>query len=382
MKTFVANLDDGLYLESYKVCNSEYGSEPLQYLAMKAYEAGIAPSDKELATREQHYLRKFNIDDSQPSRVRKAKQYAHDLYALEKVFEHFGVPIDDPESTVDKAFTISTLRAVFPEFYDSLIVAGILAMPLLDVLVSHSETSNRTVFDHITLNETAADRSTSLAGEFTTFSETNITLANAPVKVKKFGQALKSSDEAMQNASLPVFQRTLERIGMQLMIDITDFALDVLLLGDGNSGAASATAAAVSGAPTFADWTSLIYAFAIGYQPSDFIATSNALTKLVTTIPEFKDPFAWSRPFQVSGVPPSVFGLNPHRWDSQGSSNWATTKVLVIQRDRCLAQYNNGGLKSEQDRIINGQWALVTTSLSTAFAIWDPASRRLGTGFG
>lgn len=385
MKTFAANLDDGLYAESYNQCKSDYWCEPLQYLAMKAYEAGIAPDDKTLAKRESHYLQKFQIHPEEVSpRAQRVKNFAHDLYALEKVFDHFGMPIDGPDAvTVEKAFTVGTLRAAFPEYYDAMIVMGILASTeLLDVLVSHSDTANRTVFDHITLAETAGDRSTGLAGEFTAFAETNVVLANAPVKVKKFGQVLKASDEAIQNASLPVFQRTLERIGQQLMIDVIDFAMDVTLLGDGTAGSASATASGVSGAPTFADWVSILYAFSIGYKPTDFIATSTVLAKMVTTIPEFKDPFAWGpRAFQVSGTPVSAFGLNPHRWDSLGSSGWATTKVLLIQADRALSQYNNGGLKSENFRIVQGQFSGVTTSLSTAFAIWDSAARRVGTGW-
>jgi len=382
MKTFLANLDDGLYKEAKSLeIKSDYGSAPLQYLAMKAYEAGIAPSDAELRDREKAAMLKFDVPETDLTRAAKVKQYAHDTYALEKTFEACGCPLWGADAgTVDKAFAVNTTRAIFPEFYDSQIVAGILAMPLLDVLVSHSETANRGVFDHITLSEAAADRSTGLAGEFTTFTETTVAATNAPIKVKKFGQVLKASDEAIRRSNLPIFARTLERIGMQLAIDLTDFAMDVLLLGDGNSGAATAVAAAVSAAPTFADWVSLLYNFGIGYNPTDFIATSTVLTKMVN-IPEFKDPFAWSRPFQVSGSPPPVFGLTPHRWDSLGSSGWATTKVLVIQRNLALVQYSDGGLMSEQDRIINGQWSMVVTSINTAFAIWDSAARRVGTGW-
>jgi hypothetical protein len=383
MKQFVANVDRHIYDEGDRWVGPQ-GEKvgAMRYFAAKAEEAGIAPEDKELEKREQHYLRKFRVPvETMWEREEKIKAYARDSYAIEAIMTDLGVPPKGPDAaTVGKAFTVSAVQAIFPIFYDTIVVAGLLAQPLLDRLVAMTTQVNSGTADHVVMNENSWDRATGEIGEWTRFPELAISASNAPVVLKKWGGILKASDEAIRRARLPIFQRGLERIGRQLANDLTDFAMDVLLLGDGNTGSTAATVPTVTtSSPSYFDLVATQINFPIGYQPTDLIATGTQWLKLLN-FPEFKDPLAGFR-FQGSGVPPTPLGMNLWRWDSLASSGWATSKVLMLEAERALAMYTEGGVSSESNRIVNGEWSSIKTSIYAAFAILDTNARRIGTGW-
>lgn len=395
METFIRNVDKELYKEGANWRGPEgQKTSPVRYFCAKAEFEGIGPEDKVLEKREKHYLRKFKVPEPLEAtpRAEKIKGYARDSWYVESIFKELGIPLRGPETpTVGqcfggaaKGFSVTSVQAIFPIFYDNAIIAGLLAQPLLDRLVSDTVQVNSGTADHVVMNENTWDRATGEIGEWTRFPEMSISATNAPVTLKKWGGILKSSDEAVRRARLPIFQRGLERIGRQLANDLTDFALDVLILGDGNtgtalSGAADIQAAASTGNPTYADLVATMLLFKIGYQPTDLLATKESWLDLLN-MPEFKDPLAGFR-FQANGVPPTPLGLNLHRWDSLASSGWATTKILMWQDDISLIQYQEGGITSESDRIVNGQWSEIATSLYTAFAIADREARKMGSGW-
>jgi len=382
MKAFVANIDRHIYDDgtNWTGPNGEKIA-PLKYFAAKAEDAGIAPEDGELKKREEHYLRKFRCPvEGMEERERKIKEHARDTYAIEKIMADLGCPTKGPDApTVQKAFTVSAVQAIFPIFYDTVVVAGLLAQPLLDRLVAMTTQVNSGTADHVTMNENAWDRATGKIGEWSRFPELAISATNAPVKLIKWGGILKASDEAIRRARLPIFQRGLERIGRQLANDLTDFVMDVILLGDGNAGASPTQPVSTSGSPAYSDLIATQLKFPIGYQPTDIIATGTVWLKLLN-LPEFKDPLAGMR-FQGSGVPPTPLGMNLWRWDSLASSGWATTKLLMLESERCVVLYQEGGVQSESHRIVNGQFSEIATSLYAAPAILDTNARVVGTGW-
>lgn len=386
METFVKNVDRHIYDEGVNWTGPQgQKTDPVTYFCHQAAKEGIGPETKELEKREVHYLRKFQVPEFATKRAAKIKDYAKKSWYVETCFKDCGVALRGPEATtVAKAFSVTSTQAIFPIFYDNMIVAGLLAQPLLDRLVAETVQVNSGSADHVVMNENAWERATGQIGEWTRFPEMSISATNAPVTLKKWGGILKASDEAIRRARLPIFARGLERIGRQLANDLTDFALDVLLLGDGNtgtalSGSADIQASAVTGSPVYSDLVALLLLFNVGYAPTDLIATRESWLDLLN-MAEFKDPLAGFR-FQATGVPPTPLGLNLWRWDSLASSGWATTKILMLQADAALVQYQEGGITSESERIINGQWQQVATSIYTAFAILDRDARKLGTGW-
>lgn len=386
MASFMKNVDREIYKagENWRGPAGEK-TDPLTYFCHELAKDGVGPDTKALEKRETHFLRKYRVPDFNVTRAAKIKDYARKSWYVDAAFREGGIHLRGPEaSTVAKAFGVTSIQGIFPIFYDSAVIAGLLAQPLLDRLVAETVQVNSGTADHVVMNENAWDRATGEIGEWTRFPEVSISATNAPVTLKKWGGILKASDEAIRRARLPIFQRGLERIGRQLANDLTDFALDVLLLGDGNtgtalSGSADIQAAAVTGSPTYADLVAQLLLFNVGYEPTDLIATRESWLDLLT-MAEFKDPLAGFR-FQANGVPPTPMGLNLWRWDSLASSGWATTKILMFQADIALVQYQEGGITSESERIINGQWSQVATSIYVAFAILDREARKLGSGW-
>lgn len=386
MQSFCKNVCKELYEEgaAWQGPNGEK-TDPVTYFCAKAERDGIGPDEKALERRESHYLKKYRVTDENLHRQFKVRDHARKSWYVETIFKELGVPVRGPEAgTVGKAFSVTSVQAIFPIYYDNAIVAGLLAQPLLDRFVSETIQVNSGTADHVVMNENTWDRATGEIGEWTRMPELSISATNAPITLKKWGGVLKASDEAVRRARLPIFQRGLERIGRQLANDLTDFALDVLILGDGNagtvlSGTGDIQATVTAGSPNYADLVATMLLFKIGYAPTDLVATKESWLDLLN-MAEFKDPLAGFR-FQSTGQPPSPLGLNLWRWDSLASSGWATTKILMWQSDIALVQYQEGGVTSESNRIVNGQWSEIATSLYTGFAILDREARKLGTGW-
>lgn len=378
LTNFIKSMDDGLYKEAKAFRGTEGERvDVVDYFGAKAEEAGVALEGQEKAAREQEFIARFNVQPGDASRLRRVKKHAADTWIVDQFFKE--AKVCQYSDTVEKAFQVTTAQVVFPIYYSNQIQAGILANPLLDVLVSDTIPVNSGTADHATMNETQADRTSGAAGEFTTFNEVTISATNAPIKLQKFGRILNMSDEAVRRVRIPVLARGLERIGRQLAIDMTDFALETIIAGDGNAGTATTVAAATSASPVYSDWVKLITDVTIGYELSDMIFGQAILRNLLNT-PEFKDPLAGFS-YQNNGAMPKPFGLNTHRWDSAGATSYATTKVVAIQRDLCLIAYTEGGLLNETDRLLNGQFARNASSIWIGYGNWDGAARRVGTGW-
>lgn len=396
MATFIKSFDDGAYHEAKGWRDPEHQTKcsTTQWYAAKAREAGVYPDEKLAARREQHYLNKYKIPeadwDGLTDRAIKVKAFARDSYAIDAALIDMGTKMRGPlADDVAKAFGTSAALSVFPFFWDTSIQEGILAMPLLDLLVMETKNVNSGTAVHSYMSETEADRTIGEVGEFTSFPETYVVSAESTVKLKKFGGIIHYSDESLRRMRIPVFQRGVARIGRQIGIRMTDFALDVLINGDtqvgGAFGAATTSAATVSGSPTYGDWVTLGTDFPIGYEASDFIVSKAGLRKMLN-IPEFKDPLAGFS-YASNAILPQVMGLMPHRWDSAYSGspfNTTTgnaTSVVMFQKNLSLTQYTDGGINSESERHIDGGWTKFVTSFWLTFGIWDRSAVRVGTNF-
>jgi hypothetical protein len=396
MATFVKSFDDGMYHDAKNWKDQESGTKcsTTQFYAAKAREAGVYPDEDVAKRREVHYLKKYQIPedcwDGLTDRAVAIKAFARDSWSVEAAMTDMGVKMRGPlADDVDKAFGTSTALSIFPFFWDTAIQEGILAMPLLDLLVMETKNVTTGTAVHAYMSETEADRSIGEVGEFTSFPETYVVASESTVKLKKFGGIIHYSDESLRRMRIPVFQRGVARIGRQIGIRMTDFALDVLINGDtqvgGAFGAATTVAATVSGSPTYGDWVSLGTDFKIGYEPTDFVWSKTGLRKGLN-IPEFKDPLSGFR-FQATMIMPEIMGLQPHRWDSfyTGSPFNTTlgnaTKIVMFQKNLALVQYTDGGVQSESERHIDGGWTKFVTSFWLTYGIWDRDSVRVGTGY-
>lgn len=402
---FKKEFEDGLYhqAQAYKTPAPEDWRQSkvmsYEYAAAKARELGFYPEEKEARRREQLMLKAYGVPEWATEKQRRVCAHVRDSWWLEEYFRQHKVEMEGPtapslgaalDATTSKAFSVVPAElTVFPFFWDTQIVEGILAVPLLDVLVMDTVTVASGTAVHAVMNETLTDRQMGETGEFASYQEVNITSTESPLRLKKFGGAVTISDEAMRRQRIPVFARGIARIGRQIGIDMTDLAIDVLINGDttygGINGAATTVATAVPGSPTYADYVTLTMNFDIGYEPTDAVLTRNGLIKLLN-IPQFQDPLSGFK-FQSQGVLPEAFGLQTHRWDSAGSTSWNSgavgtgTSLLMVQRQRALILYQEGGLSTESDRDPRSESTFVKTSWYLIFGKWDSNAVRLGTGY-
>ncbi len=361
-----------------------------EYFAYKAEEAGFEPNEKEIERRHVEMLQRLNIKPHEHRRSAKAMQLCRDTAAMWAVFDDAGIDpfgeyaprIDELPQVSGKAFGTSSVQNVFPVFYQSQIMEGILATPMLDDLVAFTAQTNGMTADHVGLTDTATQRRSSEGGEWARVNEAAISYTNAQINLKKFNVAHKASGEALRAARIPVFAAGNRRIGQQLGIDIFDFALDVLIAGDGTTPlgtAATQVATTVAGSPSYADFIALMMSFTDGYVPTDALAHANVLSNIFL-MAQFQDPQAGFN-FQRTGAYPTPLGWTLHRWDSLGASNYAATQLIVWQRNLALVQYNWGGIEQENDRIIENDYTVQVVRLWTGFGIWDRAAVRVGTGW-
>lgn len=359
----------------------------LHYLSALAEAEGIAPDDFELKESEDYWLREFKVDPIL-DRVRseKVKEYARHRWALEKVLEDNGINLRGPmPSTVHKAFTTNSTLGIFPFTWDAAIQAGMLAMPAIDRMIMADIPVNGNTVDHISLTDSDAKTGITVSGEGVPPSEALLTATNSPITLTKLQTAAKATYEAIQWAHLPVWEAFLRRVGQRLQIAITNLGFERLIAGDGTTlGAAAPTVAAIStGNPSYLDLLAIEADFTMGYEP-DVMAVTRRGKQKILAFPQYQDPDAGVL-HQTTGRSPSPLGWEMIRWDAAtgpgSSSNWADTKVIVGVKGAMLIKYTSGGVLTETEKIIRGQWEVVVTSTRTDYGIWDRQAARVGTGW-
>lgn len=354
----------------------------VRYFGELARSEGVYPEEAERKFWEEYWLKKLKVGKrfAEPRREMRVREFASDWWALMKVFEDQKAPAwpEHPNATVQKAFTTNTLQAVFPLFFDTNIVAGILANPVMDRLLMASIPVNSHTATHVKMTETDGDATMGEAGEGTTFVQLIIKEAERTVKLKKFGGELLWSYEVMRLQRLNVLALSIQRIGRRYNQLQTDFALATLIDGDGaGDGAIADSAAATTGTPVYGDLVDAEFLFTEGYEPDTIVAPKQVLAKILK-MAEYKDPLAGVL-HQTNGAIPNPLGMDLVRWDSTGRvSTYLSTTAVMFDSNLSLMQYTEGGIITESERIIRSQWERSVTSQWVGYAVWDrDAARRL-----
>lgn len=377
----------------------------MEYFSAKARdEYGLVPDDTVLKRREDFYLQKHGVQPWEARRAERVRQYAADSWPLERYWADRGCPMHGPAApTVEKAFTTTTgLQGTFPVYFEQAIYEGTLAPSPLDELVSDRVSTTSGVANHTELAD-AASTSSSLTGENplqlpseigegTRMTQIQVIFRERQIPLKDFGFQILSSYAAIRRARLPVLNRTLNRVGRSFQNFLTDFAIDVLVLGDSAtlpaggaapSNAATTVAATTAGSPAYPDYVNLDLGFPQGYGSNKWVMNKEVLSTLLKT-PEFKDSILFT--FARDGTMPGPFGNRIVRWDTTGRTTaWPNTltngKILAMNDEAGLIQYTEGGIISETENIIAARWTRLTYSTIVAFGIGDPTQRIVGTGF-
>lgn len=380
--------------------NQEYDGSvgTLQYFAAEAKDMGIACEERALRERQARFCRKYGVKEHEARRKERVMQYAEDTWALERYFAEHKAPMSGmAAATVEKAFTTSAIQGAFPIWFASAITEGIMQASILDRLVGDTIPTNSGVANHTELasaggtallNTPDPMQQSSEIGEGTRATQVIFNLRERLIKLREFGFEARASYTAVRRTRLPVFQRTLARVGINFQNLLCDFAIDTLIAGDGTSpsNAAITVPAAVAGAPVYADYVNLDYGMPQGYDPGSWIWIMNkqAIVKM-DNVPEFKDPLSGFL-YQSTGNKLRPFGHETVRWDSTGNTDqWVTTagqvRILTLNPNNALTEYTEGGVITEAENLISTGWHKVVSRQSVAFGINDPSERVVGTGF-
>ena len=348
---------------------------PLRYFGELANENGVYPEAHERKFWEDYWLKSLGVNRRwpEPAREFKVRQFAHDWWCVLKVMEDQKVPAwpGMPTATVEKAFTTNTLQSVFPLFFDTNIVAGILASPVLDRLVARSIAVNSHTATHLKMTETDGDATMGETGELATFVQLVVKEAERTIKLRKFGGELDWSYEVMRLQRLDVLALSIQRIGLRYNQLKTDFALSVLIDGDGaGDGAITDSAATTTGTPVYQDLLNAEFLFPYGYRPDTIVAPKEVLKKLLG-FAEYKDPLAGVL-HQTTGDMPNPLGVDLVRWDSTGRvSTYLPTTLVMLDSNLALVEYTEGGIITESERVIKNQMERSVTSQWVGYGIWD-----------
>lgn len=396
MEQFSKGLSQDFYAEgrNYRGPQGQKLSE-IQWFGWKAKEAGWEPDTKTLDRRTDEICEQIKSLQPNPNApltptvLKQARELAEDTSAMWEVFEKAQIdPYSEHSPTVgeldglkSKAFGTTSIEGVFPIFYQTQVMIGLLARAPLETMIAATTQTNGMNADHIGLTDTTTQRRLGESGEFARGTEQTLSYTNARIALKKFQGALISSDEARRAARINIFAIASQRVGEQLGIDVFNFGLDVLLGGDGTTlgPAITAVAVAVPGTPAYADFIAHMFAYTDGYEVSDALGHAQVLSNILL-MSQFQDPMAGFN-FQRTGQLPTPLGWNLHRWDSLDASNYAATQLITWQRNRALVQYNWGGIEQETERAARNGFDTNILRFWTGFSIWDRAASRKGTGW-
>lgn len=368
MGTLVKNLDKGFFAEAK---NAKVDTVTL--LASKARDAGVGIEGAAWEQRKEAYFRRFKLHGEERfgAKAQAVAKFARDTYALEKAYAEFGVKTRGRDSdTVAKALATSTSGVLFPVFIDSQVVAGILNVSLVDQLIAAERGINAHVADHTTLNESAADRSTTESGELARPTVVTVKTADQSIKLRKHSAELRVSYEVLRMMPLNIVSIFMQRLGAQIGINETDDLLDVAILGDGNTGSAVVdTDAEATGVLDYDELIRLFLAFPNGYEMRHAVINDTQI-RTVLNMSQFQNPLSGFN-FQATGKLVNPMGAQFHRWTSTGSSAFSTDRIVAVDDRYAFVQYTEGGTLTENAREISEQFEKIVVSKWTGFGKLD-----------
>jgi hypothetical protein len=367
----LGNLDKGMYHEARKCDNGPRAS--YGYMTDLLLAEGFGPTQEEIDQRVKRLLVRSGIQTPYETLGEAHKlaleQYAADTWGLEKLLADRGIRTKGAASDrLEKFFASASDTVLFPAFIESQIIMGMLAEPILSDLIALETNIDGDTYKGLTWTDVEADQELKVVGEGGQLPTTKITTGEKVIYLSKFGRLLDASYEALRRQKINVFSLMLQRIGSRIALDETDWAIETLLVGDGNNNAAVDTDADVNGTLDYDELVKMFGAFPSGYRMTTAVAKWNQI-RTILNMAEFKDPMAGFS-FQRTGALPGPMGANWHRWDSTRAPKFneaGHTRILAIDNRYALEQVTEQGVMTESDKLIDRQIERTAISKVTGF---------------
>lgn len=293
------------------------------------------------------------------------------LDAYQRQLKRFSIKVSGKGSDrVEKFFKTSDSAALFPEYISRAVRAGIDENNLLDKIVA--TTTNVEALDYRTITSVPSeeDKTLVLVNEGEAIPETQVKTQENLVKLHKRGRMLVASYEAIRFQRLDLFTVTLRQIGAYIAKAQLKDAVDVLMNGDGNDNAITASTVAAEGTLAYGDLVDFWNSFD-PYTLNCIIASPSMASKILK-LSEMRDAAAGLN-FHSTGNLVTPFGAELVK-----SSAVAENKLIGLDRTCALELVTAGGVTTEFDKLIDRQLERAAITSIAGFAkIYTPASKAL-----
>lgn len=292
------------------------------------------------------------------------------LDAYQRQLKRFGIRVSGPGSDrVEKFFQTGDSAALFPEYVTRAVRQGMEQADLLPSLVATVTDING--MDYRTLRSEPAkdDKTLKPVAEGAVIPQTVVTTKDHLVRLHKRGRMLVASYEALRFQKLDLFTVTLRQIGAYIARAQLSDAVDVLVNGDADSGAAEnlgTAGAAVDYAGLVSLWGGLA-----PYQLNTMLASTGTMQQILN-LSEMRDAQAGLN-FQGTGKMVTPLGaalLHAPSLEAKG--------VIGLDKTCALEMVQAGGVTTDYDKLIDRQLERAAISVIAGFAkIFDGAAKTL-----
>lgn len=295
------------------------------------------------------------------------------LDAFQRQLAARGLIVEGPRSIQLGEFYDPDNIVLFPEFISREVRAGMVlgrTQLMVSDIIAVSTTIPTGAYNAAFL-DMSQDFSHKEVAEGSDFPVLQITTANKPITLKKYGFTLKESYEHRRRIQANKFAVFLRVVGQHLELDRVELAVNVLINGNtGNSNAA--TVDSISGL----NYNNMIdfWAEFNPYEPNVLVAPKAGITSILK-LTEFKDPQAGFN-FQRTGDLVTPLGNMLKRHDTSQLSS----KVLGVDAGMSLELVEESGADMvEAESIIQNQTNDIVVSNVFGFAkmfadathVWD-----------
>lgn len=292
------------------------------------------------------------------------------LDAYQRQLKRFDIHVSGPGSDlVEKFFQTSDSTALFPEYVARAVRQGMEQADLLPHLVA--TVTNIAGMDYRTLTSEPSgdDKALKPVAEGAAIPQTTVTTKEHLVRLHKRGRMLVASYEALRFQKLDLFTVTLRQIGAYIARAQLSDAVEALVNGDEDSGAAEnlgTAGAAVDYAGLISLWGGLA-----PYQLNTMLASTETMQQILN-LSELRDAQAGLN-FQGTGKMVTPLGaalLHAPSLKAKG--------VIGLDKTCALEMVQAGGVTTDYDKLIDRQLERACISTIAGFAkIFDGAVKTL-----
>ena len=292
------------------------------------------------------------------------------LDAYQRQLKRFDIRVGGPGSdTVSKFFQTSDSAALFPEYVSRAVKQGMERADILPDIIAAKTVIDGMDYRSVVSVPSGDDKSLRPVGEGAYLPQTQIKAGEHLVKLQKRGRMLVASYEAVKFQKLDLFTVTLRQIGAYIARQQLNDAVNVLISGDGSSGAAETISTADSGSISYDDLVKL-WAELSPYELNTILAPTDAMKKLLG-MSEMKDAGAGLE-FHSSGK--MITPLGAKLLHTPGISG---SRLIGLDKNCALEMVQSGGIITDHDKLIDRQLERASISCITGFAKIFPDSAKV-----